>query len=377
MKRRQPPKIPTALLQAARAAEQQGSMSNFVSVGGGLHPRSAAAATAAAQHSPAAAAPRADHRAPVVDDDSGDFRFIARDGRWELRQQEQQQQQPGAAAAAGVDGDADAGAADADGDDGDASDASGAGEGGLQLAGLAEVPTLPCAATATLLFAARVRAPAAGDGGPQCRAAVSLTAVLDRSGSMSGTPMRLQQDALAFVASELLPGDSLGVVAPLRPLTPRHRAAVVAAVRGLTAVGGMDLCGGLLRGIAQQRVEPPRAVGRCARAALLSLSRAALPLELLRGVFGCIVALPPAPGVVQSVWLLTDGHANRGVADAAQICAEATRRVAARGPVLHTFGFGASHNEQLLRSVAERGQGQYAFIPSADRIAPTLADTLG
>jgi len=44
---------------------------------------------------------------------------------------------------------------------------------------------------------------------------------------------------------------------------------------------------------------------------------------------------------------------------------------------INTFGFGAGHNENLLKALAENGRGMYAFIESTDQIADTFAECLG
>merc|ERR550532_3807772 len=44
---------------------------------------------------------------------------------------------------------------------------------------------------------------------------------------------------------------------------------------------------------------------------------------------------------------------------------------------INTFGFGAGHNENLLKALAENGRGMYAFIENTDQIAQTFAECLG
>merc|ERR1719219_2676635 len=44
---------------------------------------------------------------------------------------------------------------------------------------------------------------------------------------------------------------------------------------------------------------------------------------------------------------------------------------------INTFGFGASHNAQLMKDLAENGRGMYAFIENTDQIADTFAECLG
>merc|ERR1712173_545550 len=44
---------------------------------------------------------------------------------------------------------------------------------------------------------------------------------------------------------------------------------------------------------------------------------------------------------------------------------------------INTFGFGANHNAQLMKALAENGRGMYAFIENTDQIADTFAECLG
>lgn len=75
------------------------------------------------------------------------------------------------------------------------------------------------------------------------------------------------------------------------------------------------------------------------------------------------------------VILLTDGIANNGVTDPAQIAADALAYTE-RGIYLSTIGLGLDFNDGLLIQLAEQGQGGYSFVDSAqelDRIFRTHA----
>lgn len=64
------------------------------------------------------------------------------------------------------------------------------------------------------------------------------------------------------------------------------------------------------------------------------------------------------------VLLLTDGIANAGVTDPAQIAAVA-REANARGIFLSTIGLGLEFNDALLIELADQGEGGYAFVDDA------------
>ena len=67
------------------------------------------------------------------------------------------------------------------------------------------------------------------------------------------------------------------------------------------------------------------------------------------------------------VILLTDGIANRGVTDPAQIASEA-QSYNERGIYLSTVGLGYEFNDPLLSQLARQGNGAYHFIDSADEM---------
>ena len=65
--------------------------------------------------------------------------------------------------------------------------------------------------------------------------------------------------------------------------------------------------------------------------------------------------------------LLTDGIANHGVTDPAQIAEEALA-YNERGIYLSTIGLGLDFNDGLLSRLAEQGQGGYSFVDSAQEL---------
>jgi len=67
------------------------------------------------------------------------------------------------------------------------------------------------------------------------------------------------------------------------------------------------------------------------------------------------------------VILLTDGIANQGVTDPAQIAEEALAYTE-RGIYLSTIGLGLDFNDGLLSRLAEQGQGGYSFVDSAQEL---------
>lgn len=88
-----------------------------------------------------------------------------------------------------------------------------------------------------------------------------------------------------------------------------------------------------------------------------------------------------APGTTphkQGILLLTDGQANAGVMDPAQI-ARIVRSLLAEfsGTTLSCVGYGVDHNGALLRAIATEGSGSYNVVENLEDVATVFGDILG
>jgi len=191
------------------------------------------------------------------------------------------------------------------------------------------------------------------------RTPVALVAVIDRSGSMSGSKLTMTLKTLRFVLTQLRDADSFGLVSyssdvrvdiPLTHCTPESKIRMEATIQSIKAGGSTNLSGGLLRGIDMQRES------QC---------------ETEKGGADC----------VRSVFLLTDGHANAGMTTRDAITAAAQASLAEMHPYqsasIHCFGFGSDHNALMLRAIAEKGSGTYFYIKNDEMIAAEFAGALG
>lgn len=170
---------------------------------------------------------------------------------------------------------------------------------------------------------------------PVNRAPINVALVLDRSGSMEGEPIEAARDAAQRFASFLSPHDRLAVVAfdetvqTLFGPAPAGNSEATEAIRRLHARGTTNLSGGWLRGL--QLVQQ----------------------QLVDGT--------------NRVVLFTDGQANRGITDVAQLVNMAG--AAAAGRVSTTcIGLGAGFNEDLLEPMARSGGGNYWFVEGDDQV---------
>ncbi|HZJ09195.1 MAG TPA: macro domain-containing protein, partial [Trueperaceae bacterium] len=83
----------------------------------------------------------------------------------------------------------------------------------------------------------------------------------------------------------------------------------------------------------------------------------------------------PVPDASARVVLLSDGRANSGVSDAPTIAADVSQ-AATHGVTTTTMGFGRSYDENLLRAMADAGQGNYVFIEAASQVAEAFQHEL-
>ncbi len=173
------------------------------------------------------------------------------------------------------------------------------------------------------------------------RPAATLQIVLDRSGSMAGDRLEGAITALLALVDRLDPRDNLGVVAfdnqvqvvvPAGPLT--DKAAVKRAIRQIQPGGSTDLSGGYLRGLQEARR----------------------------------VAGPSGATVL----LISDGHANAGITDPAQLGKVAVDAQSKR-ITTSTLGFGLGYDVTLLAALAQGGAGNELFAEQADTATALIA----
>jgi Ca-activated chloride channel family protein len=177
---------------------------------------------------------------------------------------------------------------------------------------------------------------------------VSVALVLDRSGSMAGRKIELARDAVMQAIRLLQPTDrfalvvydnEIDVLAESGPATPEAKRRAFERLALVQARGSTDLCAGWLRGTDE--------IGR----------------SLQRDTIGrCL--------------LLTDGLANQGVTDRAELVL-AAGALRTQGLSTSTFGVGEDFDERLLRGLAEASAGNFYFIERPEQIPDLLASELG
>ena len=177
------------------------------------------------------------------------------------------------------------------------------------------------------------------------RRPLNVALVIDRSGSMAGTPLRYALQAAADFVDRLTPDDRLSIVVYddnvdtlLDAQLVTDKAAIKQVLANVRAGGLTNLSGGWLRGcelVAQHQTE--RHVNR--------------------------------------VLLLTDGQANAGITQSAILISTAAKK-AEEGISTTTLGFGSSFEEDLLIGMARAAGGNFYFIQSLDDAADVFSAEL-
>ncbi len=179
------------------------------------------------------------------------------------------------------------------------------------------------------------------------KSAAVVTFVIDGSGSMdTADRMGLVKQAIRFAVARLQPEDRVAIVRfsnqaslVLEPTPAGQSDAILAAVNDLQCGGSTNLEAGLRLGYAT-----------------------------------AIDAF--VPGGANRVILLSDGVANLGAADATSILA-AVEKAREMGIYISVFGVGAgTYNDKMLETLADKGDGQYAYLDSADTARAALGDNL-
>ncbi|PSF36306.1 hypothetical protein C7H19_13960 [Aphanothece hegewaldii CCALA 016] len=170
------------------------------------------------------------------------------------------------------------------------------------------------------------------------RRPLNLSIVLDRSGSMAGTPLKYAIKAAQKLVDFLTPDDILSVViyddhvqTILSPQNVTNPFSIKSLIGQIRAGGCTNLSGGWLMGCNHVKA---------------NLS----------------------PNKLNRVLLLTDGLANVGLTDPNTLTKTASDQ-ARQGITTTTLGFGTYFNEDLLIGMSNAGKGNFYFIQSPDDAA--------
>jgi hypothetical protein len=89
-----------------------------------------------------------------------------------------------------------------------------------------------------------------------------------------------------------------------------------------------------------------------------------------------ILKLSELPTVPSAVFLLTDGQINRGIQSSSGLNG-ILERLLPRSVPIYTLGYGEDHNIEILRAIAVKSRGTYAYAESSETIPETVGMIVG
>lgn len=179
------------------------------------------------------------------------------------------------------------------------------------------------------------------------RLPLNLGLVIDRSGSMGGDKIRYAREAVKFVVKNLGSEDKVSLVQydnevdVLFPATSgKDKNKILGRIEKIAARGMTNLSGGMMEG------------------------------------FNQVSSSYKKEGMVNRVFLLSDGLANRGITDHEKLTEIARKAWREKGISLSSFGIGTDFNEKLMIDLAEHGGGNQFFIGLPEDIPGIFAQEL-
>lgn len=185
------------------------------------------------------------------------------------------------------------------------------------------------------------------EGAMQARPPVSLAIVIDRSGSMTGEPLLNAKAAAARLVEQLDSGDAFTVITysssdeivmPMSRATGDNKATARAKIMQIWDDGNTCISCGISRAASQLQTTPVR-------------------------------------GGVRRMVLISDGQANTGLYDRAELAQLATE-TAARGMSISTVGVGLDFDEITMMQLADVGHGNYYFVEDTAKLTDMFAKEL-
>src|ERR1051325_5907305 len=178
---------------------------------------------------------------------------------------------------------------------------------------------------------------------------LNISVVIDRSGSMEGDKLNYTKQAVKYLVNQLDPKDVIsivtyetGVEVLLQPQRIEDKNEVLKKIDAIVTAGSTNLEGGIRKGYE-----------------LVKYSKKLLDGEM-----------------VNRVLLLSDGLANVGMSDPAQLSQLTNSFFTEDHISISTFGVGTDYNEDLMARLAMQGGGKYYFIGSPETLPKVFSEEL-
>jgi Ca-activated chloride channel family protein len=194
------------------------------------------------------------------------------------------------------------------------------------------------------------------------RQPLNVSLVIDRSGSMSGDKLDFTKKAIDFVIDNVESSDMISIVQYDDKVDVvsetdfvNDKSSLHKKVSQIKSGGSTNLSGGMLEGYNQVK----------------NGKKSNLMTQIID-----MIKTTQKESFVNRVLLLSDGLANVGVTDLAQLQMMAQKKFREDQIGLSTFGVGADFNEELMTNLAEYGGANYYFIEKPDSIPQIFAKEL-
>ena len=174
------------------------------------------------------------------------------------------------------------------------------------------------------------------------RPPMTLSVVIDRSGSMTGLPLERAKAAAQKAVTQLADYDHFAVItystdaetiAPVRRATPEAKRLAIEAIGAITADGGTNISQGLTLGA---------------------------------------TAIATAGHTGGHVVLISDGKANEGIHERSGLV-DLAAVTAASGITITSVGVGLDFDERTMAAIAVSGGGRYYFVEDTAQLADMFA----
>eukprot|EP00795_Rhopilema_esculentum_P005872 gene5872-11198_t len=236
----------------------------------------------------------------------------------------------------------------------------------------------------------------------ESRAPIDIVAVIDKSGSMSGTKLQLVKTTMEFVVGQLKSDDRLSIVTydtnvtldfKLMKMTKDNKTSCLEKIRNISSGNSTNLSGGLLKGL-EQMAERQKDKNELASVLLFTDGLANHGITSAQGIIAAMrnpnmfsspsrsnsaSQAPRHQSWLQRLHLTKSKEPTEHVeqSSAKEEEKEEEKKEATLPCSVYTFGFGNDHDPAMLKAISDAGSGMYYFVENEDKISESFGHCLG